>query len=171
VDVSFYLHQTSGPAAAWALHVRSGSELIATMAGSQPFSVAEGCQGVILMGDETAFPAIRAIVGSLPGHIRAYVILTGAHDLSGFIEADERVEVRYVPTPQALHAFRQLQERLQILRNNPDPDPNPDAWFCWAAGESSMMRSIRASIRRVDALPKGDTHVQGYWAQRAVLGL
>lgn len=32
VDVSFYLHQTSGPAASWALHVRAGSELIANVA-------------------------------------------------------------------------------------------------------------------------------------------
>jgi NADPH-dependent ferric siderophore reductase len=164
VDVSFYLHQTSGPAAAWALHVRSGSELVATMAGSQPFSVAEDCQGVVLVGDETAFPAIRAIVSSLPNRVRVYVMLTGTHDLSGFIEADERVEVRYVPTAKALHAFRQLQKQLHMLH-----DSQPEAWFCWAAGESSMMRSIRASIR--GALPKGDTHVQGYWAQRAVLKL
>ena len=164
VDVSFYLHQTSGPAASWALHVRAGSELIANVAGSQPFAVDERCKGVVLLGDETAFPAIRAIVDSLPERVHAYVMLTGTHDLTGFIESNERVSVWYAPTQKALHAFGKLVEKLQL------GSAEPGAWHCWAAGESSMMRAIRISIRHAESLQKGDAHVQGYWARRKMLG-
>ncbi|MCI1224894.1 siderophore-interacting protein [Bifidobacterium sp.] len=165
VDVSFYLHQTSGPAASWALHVHAGSMLNASLAGSRPFTVDEHCSGVLLVGDETAYPAIRAIVDSLPERVRAYVLLTGRHDLTRFIECNERVKAWYVPTQKTLHAFMKLKDKLQI------DSAEPGVWRCWAAGESSMMRAIRASIRHVGSLPKDDAYVQGYWVRRRLLGL
>ncbi|MCI1220085.1 MAG: siderophore-interacting protein [Bifidobacterium sp.] len=165
VDVSFYLHQTSGPAASWALHVHAGSMLNANIAGSQPCIIDERCRGVLLVGDETAFPAIRTIVGSLPERTHAYVLLTGAHDLTDFIAADERVKVWYAPTQKALHVFAKLKDKLQI------DSAEPGAWHCWAAGESAMMRAIRSTISHGDSLPKSNVQVRGYWTKRRIMGL
>lgn len=85
VDVSFYLHQTTGPAASGALHVRAGAEIRASVFGSRAFRPLAEAHGVALLGDETAFPAVRAIAASLPETTTVRVILTGTHDLSAFM--------------------------------------------------------------------------------------
>ncbi|MDN6024768.1 siderophore-interacting protein [Bifidobacterium mongoliense] len=85
IDVSFYLHQTSGPAASWAQRVQSGATLDVSVLGSWPFHMNEHDDGVVLLGDETAFPALRAILSGLPDGVRAHVLLTGEHDLTEFI--------------------------------------------------------------------------------------
>ncbi len=91
IDVDFVLHfdaeGNGGPAANWALHAKPGDAI--TLIG--PNNRAAHCvtaetyagiewrlglaQRVLLAGDETAVPAISAILESLPGYLSGHAIL------------------------------------------------------------------------------------------------
>ncbi|UTX53538.1 siderophore-interacting protein [Leucobacter aridicollis] len=73
IDVDFVLHGTEGPASAWAQAATPGDELIIVGPDSRALEPAGGIEWnpgparrVLLAGDETAAPAICAILESLP---------------------------------------------------------------------------------------------------------
>jgi NADPH-dependent ferric siderophore reductase len=83
VDVDFVLHGATGPASAWAERATVGDEVV--LVG--PNAVFEGPTGgfewhppvdascLLIAGDETAVPAICAIVESLPEGTRAHALM------------------------------------------------------------------------------------------------
>lgn len=100
IDIDFVVHGTGGPASAWVSGARAGDELIvigpdarAEQSGSgiewNPGTAAE----VLLAGDETATPAICAILESLPEGVggEAYLEVPGADD---FMEVETRSGVQ-----------------------------------------------------------------------------
>lgn len=173
IDVSFYLHQTSGPAAAWAQRVRSGAMLDVSLLGSRPFHLDEWARGVVLLGDETAFPAVRAILASLPDDIEARVLLTGEHDLSAFVPTRRRTDVRYLPVQRATHGFERMLRELDDSRIRDHAADNrvaaDELWHCWAAGESSMMRAVRAAAKRSNVLCEQKPSTRSYWSRHRVI--
>lgn len=42
-------------------------------------------------------------------------------------------------------------------------------WDCWAAGESSMRRAVRAAVKHSDAVRSQESHIQGYWSLHHVI--
>ncbi|GAA1326757.1 siderophore-interacting protein [Leucobacter albus] len=73
IDIDFVLHGTEGPASAWATAAKPGDELIIVGPDSRATEPAGGIEWnpgnarrVLLAGDETAAPAICAILESLP---------------------------------------------------------------------------------------------------------
>jgi NADPH-dependent ferric siderophore reductase len=81
IDVDFVLHGTEGPASAWASAAAPGAPLVvigpdgrASETGGLEWSPGDATS-VLLAGDETAVPAICAIVESLPGHMSGSVYI------------------------------------------------------------------------------------------------
>ncbi|GGK87543.1 siderophore-interacting protein [Sphaerisporangium melleum] len=83
LDVEFVLHGATGPASRWAETARPGDPLVVIgpdarhrgEAGGREWSPPPDATRLLLAGDETAVPAIRAIAESLPAHVYAEVIL------------------------------------------------------------------------------------------------
>jgi len=106
MDVDFVLHGATGPASAWAERVEVGDE-IAIIAPNAVFPGPTGgfewhppadATRLLVAGDETAVPAICAIVESLPAGRRASVLLEvpTAGDVLP-LEAPDGVEVTWLP--------------------------------------------------------------------------
>ncbi|WP_033209743.1 siderophore-interacting protein [Gryllotalpicola ginsengisoli] len=82
IDVDFALHGDAGPASRWANRARPGDELV--VVGPDDLSAGRlvgidwrpgGCGELLLVGDETAVPAVCGILESLGDEVRATAFL------------------------------------------------------------------------------------------------
>ncbi|GAA1055726.1 hypothetical protein GCM10017608_23800 [Agromyces luteolus] len=136
VDVDFVAHGDAGPGSAWATRARSGDEIV--LVG--PDELSEGrtigidwrpgaVDTVLLAGDETAAPAICAILESLPADAEGAAIIEvpSAEDALE-VAAPAGVEVRWLPRADAqahgerlVPAVRDWVARTCWLRDCADP--------------------------------------------------
>jgi NADPH-dependent ferric siderophore reductase len=83
IDVDFVLHGATGPASAWAEQAAPGDEVVLIgpnarfpgAAGGVEWRPPAGATCLLIAGDETAVPAVGAIVETLPAGTRARVLL------------------------------------------------------------------------------------------------
>lgn len=159
VDVDFALHGDLGPASRWAGTARVGDPvaLIGPDArhpgphGGVEFSPpAPG--PLLLAGDETAVPAICAII---PTVVRATVLLEVpcAADVLPLSHVDG-VEVRWLARDGAAHGSL----LVPAVRSLP-----PFASYAWIAGESSVVRSLRRILLNQHGLSRDAVTFMGYW--------
>lgn len=147
VDVDFVLHGVTGPASAWAETADLRDEIV--LVG--PNALFEGPTGgvewhppadatcLLIAGDETAVPAICAIVESLPEGRRAIALMevpTAADVLD--VAAPAGVRVTWLPrvaeagsSPRGLLLTRAVMAAMTELSESdlaaaPDPDLDPD---------------------------------------------
>ncbi|GAB3186553.1 siderophore-interacting protein [Nesterenkonia suensis] len=89
IDIDFVVHGTEGPASAWVSAARPGDELIVIGPDGRSQEVGAGIEwnpgtarDVLLAGDETAVPAMCAILESLPAGItgEAYLEVPSSQD-------------------------------------------------------------------------------------------
>jgi NADPH-dependent ferric siderophore reductase len=106
VDVDFVLHGATGPASAWAERARVGDEIVLVApnarfpgpTGGFEWHPPTDASCLLIAGDETAVPAVCAIVESLPGGRRVRVLLevpTPADALN--TAAPAGVEITWLP--------------------------------------------------------------------------
>ncbi|UJP09318.1 siderophore-interacting protein [Microbacterium sp. KUDC0406] len=113
IDVDFVLHGVEGPASAWASAAQPGSvvQIVGPDARAAERGGLEWKPGdagtVLIAGDETAAPAICAIVQSLPAHVRGEVFVevpTAADALP--LDAPDAVRVNWLGRDGAPHGER-----------------------------------------------------------------
>lgn len=136
VDVDFVTHGDTGPGSAWAGRAQPGDEIV--LVG--PDELSEGrtigidwrpgdVDTVLLAGDETAAPAICAILESLPDDASgAAIIEVPSADDALPVRAPEGVEVRWLPRradqvhgERLVPAVRDWVARTCWLRDCADP--------------------------------------------------
>ena len=143
VDVDFVLHGATGPASAWAERATVGDEVV--LVG--PNAVFEGPTGgfewhppadascLLIAGDETAVPAICAIVESLPEGTRAHALMevpTSGDALN--LAAPAGVQVTWLPrqsetgttAARGLLLTRAVMAAVTELAADLTPAPEPD---------------------------------------------
>jgi NADPH-dependent ferric siderophore reductase len=137
-----------GPAEHWAVNAPIGQWLgLAGPRGSMVVPAALDWH--VLLGDETAMPAIERRLGELPAGTRAIVRVQVANP------ADARqwhsaaaLDCDFVPSlPQAVEA-------LSL--------PDSGAGFIWGAGENALMAALRAPLLAKGASPKR-MRLSAYW--------
>lgn len=96
VDIDFVLHGDEGPASAWASRASEGDR-VAFLGPHGLYDVPPETTWQLLVGDETAIPAIGAIVEALPAGTRAvvYVEISDREDRQVF-ETQGTVELHWV---------------------------------------------------------------------------
>lgn len=158
IDVDFVLHGDSGPASAWASRVAPGDRV--TFTGPYGlYALPESCDWQLLVGDETALPAIGAIIEQLPPGARAsvYVELADRADRQAF-ETRGAVEIHWV-----LRGSRPLGEALlEALRGAAFPGGTP---YAWVSGEAGVVKSVRRHLVREREVGKRLICFTGYWRQ------
>ncbi|MFD9488572.1 siderophore-interacting protein [Streptomyces sp. NPDC059991] len=161
VDIDFALHEDGGPACRWAGRAAPGDR-VAVLGPAVADNTAvrfrppAGTDGVVLWGDETALPALSAILEWLPHGTpaRVWVEVPFSGDRMPLpTVADARITwlVREEGAASALDAVRSEGEL-------PGLDP-----YVWLAGEASTMRSLRRHFVNERQVERRNVTFVGYW--------
>lgn len=163
--LEFALHP-AGPASDWARRAQVGHYLgIGGPRGSRV--VPAGFAWHLLIGDDTALPAIARRLQELPAGARAIAVLE-VQDASAQIEfecaAALETHWRYRIGDDA-HAESPL---LRALRGLDLPQQDRDGpGYVWAAGESAAIRAVRQHLVNERGIDKARVHAAGYWKRGA----
>ena len=155
--IDFAVHE-AGPATRWALDARVGDTLqIAGPKGSKIIA-AEDVRRWLLIGDETALPAIgRCIEEARPGvQITSVVAVSDPRDRQDFAsEAELTALWAYRPLAAAGDPAA-LIEQVSALPLSPDT-------FVWIAAEAAVARALRNHLVEARGHPAAWTKAAGYW--------
>ncbi len=194
VDVDFVLHP-GGPAATWAEHARPGDlmRIVGPNAASEWYGGIEwrppttpGTR-VLLVGDETAVPAIGSILETMPESYAGQVLVevpTEDDFLTLPTKAD--LDVRFLARagrPRGDLALEELIQRwsgsdrsaagaqelpevdvdAELLWEVPERGDAP--FYAWVAGEAAMVRTIRRHLVRERGVDRRGVAFMGYWRE------
>jgi NADPH-dependent ferric siderophore reductase len=156
VEIDFVLHG-DGPAAAWAAAAAPGAVLGVAGGGTLGDRPAGR---LLLVGDETALPAIHRILAAAPPGTQGVVLVEGAG-------ADEEQPLPLPPamTLRWLHRGATPPGETTLLADavaGLERFPGDDV-FAWVAAESGAVRTIRADLRGRWGLGRAQHHAIGYW--------
>ena len=198
LDIDFVLHGDSGPASAWAEQAEPGDRLQIVAPhrhaqgdpGGYEWRPPQGVRQLLLIGDETALPAIAGILESLAE-------LAAPPATQVFLEVPEPgdcVDLRHAPGTelhwlarseldcphgQAMrHAAFELARLPQATQASAKPLKEVDidkeilwelaesadsAFYAWVAGESAAVMAIRKHWINERGLDRGSLTLMGYW--------
>ncbi|UOY00897.1 siderophore-interacting protein [Blastococcus sp. PRF04-17] len=156
VEIDFVLHG-DGPAAAWATAAEPGALLGVAGAASLGDRAAAH---LLLVGDETALPAIsRILSAAAPATVGTALLEVAGPEEEQPLTAPAGVDVRWLHRGDALPGEHSLlADAVAALER-----PATDDLFAWVAGESAAVRAIRADLRGRWGLGRAQHHAIGYW--------
>jgi NADPH-dependent ferric siderophore reductase len=154
LDIEFALHG-DGPAAAWARRAQPGDEL--TVGGPRgSFIVPLDYDWHLLVGDETALPAIARRLEELPAGARAIVRLAVAPPDRRPLASVARLDLQWLDdAPGALPAA------VQALAL-----PGGEG-YAWCAGEAVAMTAVRRLLVDRHGLGSPSIRAAAYWKRGA----
>jgi NADPH-dependent ferric siderophore reductase len=149
IDFDFVLHDAPGPASDWARSARPGDRLI--FVGPSPaYRPDQTADWYLLAGDETALPAIAAILDALPAGAVTRV----------FVEVEDELEELPLPVP-ATWVHRASGGSLAGAVAAADlPTGRVEAWL---AGERSSMVALRAHLLDERGFDRRRVRPTTYW--------
>jgi len=202
LDIDFVLHGETGPASKWAIRAEVGDTLqivapnakFGRDAGGYEWSPPQGVRHALLIGDETALPAIAGILETLAGQdvrpiVNAYVEVPSPDDciaLSAFPE----LTLTWMPRGAGIRAGDLMigAAGQAVLPVQPAgatvvlPDINLDEtimWekasaeaadiYVWVAGEAQAVKTMRRILIQERGLDRKATNLMGYWRDGHVL--
>lgn len=187
-----------GPAAQWLEQVRVGGELV--VVGPDARSIHSGvgldwhpgqAHSLLLAGDETAVPAICAILESLPGdrHVQAFLEVPATADVQQ-LDVPDHFDVTWLPrdgrpSGEALRpaVTRWLEAHPELIAQAAAPRPQvveeidvdseilwdspevvlPGEFYAWLAGESGLIKTLRRDLVSGRGIDRRRVAFMGYW--------
>ncbi|MFD6314405.1 siderophore-interacting protein [Streptomyces nigra] len=165
IDIDFVLHTPAGPASSWAARAAAGDRVLVlgpAIADNRAirFRPPADTGPVVLWGDETAVPAVAAVLETLPAGTPAQV----------WLEVRDPGDVQDLPT--AADA-----EITWLIRNGACPEGTPLALdplraahlpaagrpYVWLAGESGSVKALRRHFVAERGLDRRRVTFVGYW--------
>ncbi|HET9137921.1 siderophore-interacting protein [Actinophytocola sp.] len=157
VDFDFVLHGAHGLASAWAQRVRPGDPLI--FVGPSPaYRPAPEVHSYLLAGDETALPAIAAILRVLPASARARVL----------VEVADAAEEQPLPSPAATEITWLHRDGLpaggnDLLDRAVRGADLPAETEAWVAGERTAVLAVRRHLLDERGFARHRVRPTTYW--------
>lgn len=198
VDVDFVLHGINGPASAWATQARVGERLqmvapnlaYASDPGGYEWNPPQALRKALLIGDETALPAIAGILEQLAQAqpqlpVQAFIEVPHESDCID-LRHSAATHLHWLPRDllrcdhgQGMrHAVRELADLPRVRSAGPvileevDIDQqilweqasrhNAD-FYAWIAGESATVMDIRRYLIKERGLDRQTLTLMGYW--------
>lgn len=194
--VDLVLHPGAhGPGSDWAAAARPGDEIcvcgpkLGESWGGIEWAPGSATQ-LLLVGDETAVPAVASILGSLPASASgaAFLEVPVAGDVQD-LPAPTGIDVRWLPRGTAPVGHRVIPAVGSLLGFGAPrlaADAAPDLWetprysssgepveerppadgrYAWIAGESRMVTTLRRHLVDDLGLPRSQVAFMGYWRQ------
>ena len=202
LDIDFVAHGDAGPASRWVSGCRPGDELrivgplMPESPADLPTGAAEFAPGsanrILLAGDETAAPAICAILEALDVTAVGHVFIEVPTDADRLpVRAPEGVEVRWIARNGASHGVRMTDQvhawastvgvadtggrsatgtaelidvdvDEQVLWDVPSEDDTLPV-YAWIAGEAGCVKELRRHLVRRVGLDRTQVAFMGYW--------
>jgi NADPH-dependent ferric siderophore reductase len=157
LDIDFAIHE-AGPATRWAVQAKEGQSV--TIGGPRgSFVVPDDFTWYLLIGDETALPAIGRRLAELRSGALAFVVAEVINP------TDEQIfETRATVSATWVHRCEQgagdttlLDDAVRRLRL-----PAGDG-YAWIACESTVAKRLRIILLEEHGLPKTWVKAAGYW--------
>jgi len=171
LDVDFFLHEPAGPASQWAARAVPGDRVVITGPDRRMGWTGYGLHWhpgeatrLLLVADETAFPAVRGILQTLGEAHRVDVILECADPADDIVSADAgaRADIRLIRRTSGDSSeleravARWSDEHGESVRADP-------AFYAWIAGESGATARVRRLLTAEAGIPKERVSFLGYW--------
>lgn len=202
LDIDFVAHGDTGPASRWVSSCRVGDELrivgpaVPSSPAELPSGAAEFAPGsatrILLAGDETAAPAICAILEALDVTAVGHVFIEVPTDADRLpVTAPAGVEVRWIARNGASHGVRMTDQvqawasdvvlaasarvgdtaRVELAEVDVDeqvlwdvPAPVDERpVYAWIAGEAGCVKELRRHLVRGVGLDREQVAFMGYW--------
>ncbi|MBT5137734.1 MAG: siderophore-interacting protein [Acidimicrobiaceae bacterium] len=145
-----------GEIAQWAEAVRMG-DAAAVSGPGRGETIDRNAQHYILLGDETAIPAIRQMIEAIPDAIRVTVhIETVSPEARLELPVHPGLSIIWHDAEAAAPPCSQLQAAITTVAID-------DATRIWAAGEAAAAQAIRKYLFNERAVPRHHTSIRGYW--------
>ncbi len=154
LDVDFVLHGAHGPAAAWAAGAARGDWVGVSEPGGRYVPDADEH---LVIGDESALPAIATVLEALPIEASAEV----------FIEVADAADEQPLPRPvHWLHRSSRGPGATLVEAIRSAPPPSGARCQAWVSAESSTVRDIRAFLLDECGFSRRQVYATGYWRAR-----
>lgn len=161
MDVDFVRHGDEGLASGWAERARPGSLIGAAGGGG---ITAPPSDWYLIVGDETALPAIGRMLESLHPQARGVAL----------VEIDNPAEQQELTRPdgvqvQWLHRDGAPAGTTDLLVDAARAVelPSEGSVFAWVSAESKVVVTLRGHLRKNAGLDRKSTLVIGYWRKDA----
>lgn len=200
VDVDFVLHGVNGPASAWATHARIGDRLQMVAPnlafdgdpGGYEWQPPNNLRELLLVGDETALPAIAGILEQMVVEhpdvpVQAFIEVPCEQDCVD-LTCSTATELNWLPRDvlngdhgeAMIHAVRELARlpRVQLEQRSTAALEDVDIeqqilweraqssngeFHAWIAGESAAVMNIRRFLAQERGLDRKALTLMGYW--------
>ncbi len=197
LDIDFVVHHDAGPAGTWADRVQAGeSVLIVGPDERSPYSRTGidwhpgGARRLLLAGDETAAPAICAILESLDPRSEVDAFIEVPSDADVLLPAiADGVRITWLPRGAAPHGERLIDavttwttrhddvlaraasRRPQVLDDVDvdvellwdSPEEGEGEFYAWMAGEAATVKTLRRLLVTGCGVDRKRVAFMGYW--------
>jgi NADPH-dependent ferric siderophore reductase len=197
LDVDFVTHHDAGPAGTFAENAVPGQRVVIVGPDGRSPSSRSGldwhpgtARRVLLAGDETAAPAIAAIVESLGEEyeVDAFLEVPTAHDALPVARHD-RVRLTWLPRGHRPHGAALIEEltawadrsgdvlararaprRQKLIDLDVDrellwesPEEGEGEFYAWIAGEAATVKTLRRMLVSAHGVDRKRVAFMGYW--------
>lgn len=155
LDVEVVVHG-HGALSRWAAAAPVGDEVAVSGPGAG-YVVPADASRFLVVGDESALPAIGQVLEALPESAEVQVVVEIA-DRSARVALPERdgVTVRWVEIDSGDAPGSAMTGAVAAM-------PIADDLVVWAAGEAAAVQALRRVLLQEAGLPRGRTVIRGYW--------
>ncbi len=157
LDVDFVLHEGHGPAAAWARDARPGHWVAVSEPGGR-YEPDPAADFHVVIGDETALPAVATVLEALPAGAPALAVL----------EVADAGEEQDLPGAAEIHWVHRGDRPAGVplagaVRATAFP---PGAGQAWLSGESTCVKDLRKHLLDDRGLDRRRVYATGYLRAR-----
>ncbi|WP_435299592.1 siderophore-interacting protein [Timonella sp. A28] len=164
IDIDFALHGRGGVAAVWASNAAVGDRAVFKGMGGG-YIPAPHAPWHLMIGDDSALPAIAAALETLNEHadVEIIVVAEDPHELLG---EDRRALASVAGSGMRpdVRVVSSTEEVLALIDAAYERNTIPHAFV---HGEAGMVRAVRKQLRTVHAMPMSALSISGYWREGA----
>jgi NADPH-dependent ferric siderophore reductase len=160
LDVEFVLHGDIGSASAWAAEASINDHL--GLGIKKPAKMHQWADWYLFAGDETATPAIAALLESLPPETKGMA----------FLEADSPSEIFTINTKSTVEVHWLTREGklpehsgklVNAIKDVVVPDAAHYSKYAWIAGEHGIVKAMKKYISEQLGFDREELHTTVYW--------
>ena len=157
LDVDFVLHEGHGPAAAWARDAQPGAWVGVSEPGGR-YDPDPAADFHLVIGDETALPAVATVLAALPAGVpvRAFLEIADAGEEQ---ELPGTADITWVHRGSASPGA----PLTEAVRTAQLPAGRGQAWL---SGESACVKDLRKHLLDERGLDRRAVYATGYWRAR-----